>query len=233
MSNELQLTLLGKLEVTQGGVPVTGFAHKKSLALLCYLAVTGRSHTREALAGLLWGEATEANARAGLRKSLTDLRRFVAPHLAITRQQVGLDRERPYWLDVQVFERQVGEALEAKERDGVLTDEDAAALAAAVELYRGDFMAGFYVRRAPAFEDWVLLERERLRLLALQALHTLAAHYAARGAYGEGIAYTSRLLAMAPGQEEVHRQMMSLLALSGQKSGGEHYLGAEDSPQKH
>ncbi len=217
MDDELRLTLLGRVETTRDGVPVTGFAYKKSLALLCYLAVTGRPHTREALAGLLWGETTEANARAGLRRTLADLRRLVAPHLAITRRQVGFDRTRPYWLDVQVFERQVGQALEARERHDALTDEDAAALAVSVELYRGDFMAGFHVRHALAFEDWVLLERERLRLLALRTLHTLAAHYTARGAYGEGIAYTDRLLTMAPEQEEAQRQMMSLLALSGQQ----------------
>lgn len=217
VSDEFQLTVLGKVEMARGGAPMTGLIYKKSLALLCYLAVTGCPHTRETLAGLLWGEATEANALAGLRKSLADLRRFVAPHLAITRQQVGFDRTRPYWLDVEAFERQVGEALETRERDGALTDEDAAALAETVELYRGDFMSGFYVRRAPAFEDWVLLERERLRLLALRALHALAAHCAARGAYAEGIEYTGRVLTLEPGQEEAHRQMMSLLVLSGQQ----------------
>jgi len=216
MDDELQLTLLGKPEVTRGGAPVTDFVYRKSLALLCYLAITGRSHTREALAGLLWGKATEANARAGLRKALADLRRLVAPHVTITHHEVAFNRARPYWLDVEVFERQAGEAMVARERDTALTDEDAAALAAAVELYQGDFLEGFYVRRAPAFEVWVLLERERLRLSALRALHTLASHYTARGAYAQGIAYTGRVLALEPGQEEAHRQMMSLLALGGQ-----------------
>ena len=177
MNNELRLTLLGKLEATRGGVPVTDFAYKKSQALLGYLAVTGQPHPREALADLLWGETTEANARASLRRTLADLRRLVAPHLTITRQQVGFDRTRPYWLDVETFERQVGQALEARKRNGELTNEDAAALAGAVELYRGDLLAAFHVRRAPAFEDWFLLERERLRLLALRALHALVTHY--------------------------------------------------------
>jgi predicted ATPase/DNA-binding SARP family transcriptional activator len=217
MGNELQLTLLGKPGVTQDNTPVTGFAHRKSLALLYYLAVTGRPHSRESLAGLLWGESTEANARAGLRKSLADLRRLVAPHLTITRWEVAFNRARPYWLDVELFTRQAGEAMEARACEVALTDKEADALASAVELYQGDFLEGFYVRRAPAFEEWALLERERLRLFALRALHILAAHYTARGAYAQGIAYTDRVLAMEPGQEEAHRQMMSLLALTGQR----------------
>jgi DNA-binding SARP family transcriptional activator len=211
----LQLTLLGKPGVRRDGAPVTDLAYKKSLALLYYLAVTGQPHTREHLAGLLWGEATEANARGGLRKSLIDLRRWVALHLTITRRQVALDRARPYWLDVEAFERRVDGAID--QGGSALTAEDAASLARAVELYRGDFLEGFHVRRAPAYEEWVLLQRERLRLSMLRALHALAVYYAARRAYGPAIRCVARVLALEPAQEEAHRQMMSLLARSGQQ----------------
>jgi predicted ATPase/DNA-binding SARP family transcriptional activator len=195
---------------------VTGFVYKKSLALLCYLAVTGRSHTRQVLADLLWGEATETNARAGLRKSLADLRKSLGSHLVVSRHQVAFDRECPYWLDVEVFERG-GEIAAARERDGALTDEDAVALAAAVDLYRGDFLADLYVHRALGFEYWCTLKRERLRLLALRMLHTLADHYTARGAYTQAITYVGRVLALEPAQEEAHWHMMSLLALTGRQ----------------
>jgi len=220
MDKELQLRLLGDPRVTLDGVPLAGLAHKKSLALLCYLAVTGRPRSREVLSGLLWGEATEANARGGLRKGLADLRRQVAPHLTITRQQVAFNHESPHWLDVEAFNWRIGEVL--GQRSIPLPDEGAAALAEAVELYQGDFMDGFYVRRAPAFEEWALLERERLRSSVLRALYLLATHYAAYGAYPEAIEYTARVLALAPEQEEAHRQMMSLLALSGQQGAALH-----------
>jgi len=135
----LQLTLLGKPKVSRNDALVTGLVYKKSLTLLYYLAVIGQSHTRAALAGLLWGEATEANARGGLRKSLADLRRWVAPHLIITRRQVAFDRARPYWLDVEVFERRVSEAMGTIERDGALTGEDATRLAGASSCTRTAF----------------------------------------------------------------------------------------------
>ena len=51
-------------------MPVTGFIYNKALALLAYLAVTGRPHSRDALAGLLWGEMPDAAAKANLRKIL-------------------------------------------------------------------------------------------------------------------------------------------------------------------
>ena len=185
MEGVFQLRLLGPVQVERDGEPVGGFESRKALALLGYLAVTGRTHSREALASLFWGETTDANARASLRKLLADLRHEVAPHLIVTRQEIAFDRESPYWLDVEAFERRVRCALER--REGALTAEGAVALAEATELYRGDFLDGFHVRQAPAFEEWVLLKRERLRLSALRALHTLAAHHAAQGAYTQAI----------------------------------------------
>jgi DNA-binding SARP family transcriptional activator/predicted ATPase len=209
MGEELQLALLGNAEVRRAGVPVT-FSSSKALALLCYLAVTGRPHARPALAGLLWGDSPEANARTNLRKALTHLRRLVGPHLSITRQAVAFNREPPYWLDVERFEAKVR---------GASPETDIERLQAAVELYGGDFLEGFYVRQALAFEEWALAERSRLRELALDALHTLAVHHTQRGEIGHAAAidYTTRLLALEPWREEAHRALMRLLARSGQR----------------
>ncbi|NIV28538.1 MAG: hypothetical protein GWN58_03175, partial [Anaerolineae bacterium] len=180
---------------------------RKAMALLCYLAVTGRPHLRPVLVGLLWAEMPEALARNNLSKALTQLRQAVAHHLRITRQEVAFDRGEPFWLDVEAFEQ------------GASTLADIEALQHAVELYRGDFLEGFYVHQSPAFEEWVLAQRARLRELALQALHTLATHHSRRGAAGHATAvqYTTRLLALDPWREEAHRQLMLLLAQSGQR----------------
>ena len=85
---ELRLSLLGQVAIRKNGVPVTGFKSRKTLALLCYLAVTRQSHFRCTLAALLWGELPEANAHMNLRKALESLRHLVGPHLTVTRQTV-------------------------------------------------------------------------------------------------------------------------------------------------
>jgi ABC-type oligopeptide transport system substrate-binding subunit/DNA-binding SARP family transcriptional activator len=195
--------------VRRAGVPVT-FSSSKALALLCYLAVTGRPHARPALAVLLWGDFPEANARNNLRKALAHLRQWVGPHLSITRQAVAFNREPPYWLDVEVFEAGVR---------GASSETDVERLQEAVELYQGDFLEGFYVRQALAYEEWVLAERARLRELALDALHTLAVHHTRRGEAGHPAAlrHTTHLLALEPWREEAHRGLMRLLARSGQR----------------
>jgi DNA-binding SARP family transcriptional activator len=56
MRGQLQPTLLGETTVRQGGELVTGFCSSKARALLFYLAVTGPSHSRAALVGLLWAD---------------------------------------------------------------------------------------------------------------------------------------------------------------------------------
>jgi DNA-binding SARP family transcriptional activator/predicted ATPase len=210
----LHITLLGKLEISLGGVPLTG-RRRKSLALLAYLAVTGKTHRRETLAGLLWGEATEVNANAGLRKVLAELRELLGSYLIVRGRQVSFNRWLPYQMDVEQFEQ--GLAGIGERQAASLSPEDAATLATAVDCYRGDFLAGFYVRHAPAFEEWVTLQRERMRLAAIDGLYTLSAYTYSQGDFERSIHYTRRLLEMEPCQEEAHRQMMSLLALSGQR----------------
>jgi DNA-binding SARP family transcriptional activator len=137
------------------------------------------AHSREELAGLLWGEAGQANARASLRRALADLRQAMDPHMLLGYSEVALDWGLPYRVDVTEFRRGLAQAR--VEWGYALTEDSAAALDQAVALLRGDFLAGFHVHKAPAFEEWVVMERERLHLLALQALHALAHHHAARG----------------------------------------------------
>ena len=78
---ELQLSLLGKLQISLDGAPVRGFASAKAQALLCYLAVTGRPHERESLAALFWGDVPETEARASLRTVLANLRKLVGAQI--------------------------------------------------------------------------------------------------------------------------------------------------------
>ena len=71
--SRLALFLLGPPRIELDGEPVR-IQRRKAVALLAYLAVTGRSHSRDALATLLWPEYDQSSARAGLRVALAALR---------------------------------------------------------------------------------------------------------------------------------------------------------------
>lgn len=188
--------------------PLPALKSHKGWALLCYLAVTGKVHTRSALAGLLWSDSTETKARANLRKVLSQLKGQLPTHLLIDRRTISFNQESYYWLDVAKFEA------------GISQKSDFAQLQEAVALYQGDFLDGFYLPGATLFDEWMLTKRVQLRELALKALRSLAAHNTGHGEVGWGAAidYLTQLLKIEPWHEEAHRELMRLLALSGQRS---------------
>ena len=131
MGQELRVRVLGATELAVDGRPLVGLASAKATALLVYLAVTGTTQSRSALAGLLWSDLPEATARANLRLALTKLRRALPAQLLVTRQTVALDPARPVWVDAVEVERLVAGKPEGEE------------LLAAARLCRGEFLSGF------------------------------------------------------------------------------------------
>jgi DNA-binding SARP family transcriptional activator/predicted ATPase len=204
----LEIYLLGTPKISLNGAPVAGLTSVKAQALLFYLAVTGRSHTRSALAALLWGDVPDAASRASLRKALQQLRRSVTAYLAVEHDTIALRTGTDTWVDVVAFD--------AAFHNGPDSDPDR--LRSAVDLYRGDFLEGFYVRDAADFEDWWLAERARLRERMLGGLHALAQYRAGQGDLPGAIAYIRRLLNIEPWRELAQRNLMTWLAQDGQRS---------------
>ncbi len=99
---ELSLALLGPPVVLCDGRPVT-FDTRKAIALLALLAVTGREHSREQLADLLWPEADSAKGRASLRRTLSVTAAAMGAGLIISRGSVALD-PAAVRVDVREFE---------------------------------------------------------------------------------------------------------------------------------
>ena len=88
----LHLLLLGPPHLERNGQTLEPDT-RKATALLAYLAVTDRFHTRDALAALLWPEMDDTHARAALRRTLSSLKAAVgAGPLYISRDGLGLNR---------------------------------------------------------------------------------------------------------------------------------------------
>ena len=205
----LHLELLGTVQFRLGKTPLTGFTTLKAQALLIYLVVTQSPHSRDELAALLWRDMPEVQAKKNLRNTLPNLRTLVGPYLTITRHTVALNPACPYDSDVEHFRSALAHPQS-------LTDLQA--LKDATALYRHDFLSGFYVRDAPAFEDWMVVEREHLRAIAIDGFLALSALCIEREDYELGLAATQRLLALDPWRETAHQQRMRLLAYTGQRT---------------
>ena len=202
MNDMLTISTLGGLSIRCRDEPVTGFASRKVEALLVYLTCTGRPRPREVVAEMLWEERSQSQALANLRVVLSSLRKHLGPYVTITRDTVALNPDADVWLDAAELERKLS----------------AGQVEEAVALYHGDFLEGFFVRDCPDFEDWAAIEREPLRRLVLDGLCDLVADCLETGEYQSGTRHTARLLELDPLTEESHRQMMRLLANSGQRA---------------
>jgi DNA-binding SARP family transcriptional activator/tetratricopeptide (TPR) repeat protein len=203
----LSLTLLGGFQARLDPGPALSLPTRKSQALLAYLALPlGRAHPRDTLAALLWGGTRETSARASLRQALFAIRRALAPVEGdVLRQNSDTLALVADAVDVDVA------AFECFVADG-----DPETLERAAALYRGDLLSGFALDEAP-FEDWLLLERERLRELAVEGLAKLLAHHRRGGASDAAIATALRLLTLDSLQEPIHRTLMRLYAEQGRR----------------
>jgi DNA-binding SARP family transcriptional activator len=209
MVAQLDLSLLGGVQICRGKEPICGFRSNKAAAMLCYLATTTVPAPRPLIADLFWPDFAESHANDSLRVTLSNLRSVVGSHLIITRYTVAFNPDSPHHLDVREFQEAIkhhgsGDSIERLRR--------------AADLYRGDFLAGFHVQDAPAFEQWASVQQMQLHDLAVRTFHTLIAHYAPQGSAGRALAlnYGSRLLALEPWEESTHQLLMLLLAASGQ-----------------
>jgi DNA-binding SARP family transcriptional activator len=150
------LTLIGSPAVSlPDGGQITPQPGAKELALLAYLTLEPRPHSREALADLLWGESPETEARASLRQALKHLRDSLGGLVESDRRMVWLPE--PVRCDVTEFLR-----LAESEPEAALS----------VEIPR--FLAGFSIRRAPQFDEWVSETRSTLLRQYAGVLATLA-----------------------------------------------------------
>ena len=170
----LQITLLGAMQVQVAGALALQFPTAKVQALLAYLAVEAKTaHPRDTLIGLFWPDFTMDSARQNLRQALFRLRQTISPtYLLVTNQTVQFNAKSDYSLDVTTFTALLTTCHRHAHAELSTCAACVARLQQAVELYHGDFLAGFFLDDSPAFEEWMLLKREWLRREALQAEET-------------------------------------------------------------
>ena len=190
----LELKLLDEFAVRDGAGRPIDIAARKNRALLAALALSpSGSMPREVLAGLLWSDRGEAQARSSLRQALKGLRKDLAEAdeslLSVTHARIGLDLDRVD-VDAVAFQRHAASS-------------EVGALRQAAALYRGDFLADTYIRD-PAFEEWLARQRQRLADLAIKVLEKLSAHETGSARIDIG----KRLIVLDPLRESSQRLLM-------------------------
>lgn len=213
----LELRLFGHSEARYRDLAFVGFPNQQPWLLLCYLVLNhGKLLPREQIATLFWDDGPTELSLKRLRGTLWRLRsllkaRGVSPdnYLLVSDNSLGFSPTGAYYVDTQSFETIVAHHQPVAGRD--LTADAAFELAQAVDLYTGELLEGVY-------EDWCLIERERLNVLYITTLSKLANFHEANGTYESGVAYAAPILEFDETREMIHRQMMRLYWLMGDRS---------------
>jgi len=165
--NQLTIRLFGHIQIEWAGQPVELKA-RKALALLAWLAVDPHAHDRARLAALLWPDADATRTRANLRRTLWTLNQTpIGPWIDATADTVAF-RQADATVDVIRFEALLTAAAAQK-----LTTMPPENVAAAADLYTGDFLADLALYDSDEWDGWARDRRQHYRRQALTALHTL------------------------------------------------------------
>src|SRR6266511_3816427 len=197
----LQIRLLGQFDIRLDGKPVV-IPSPSGQSLLAYLVLTaGTAQRREKIAGTIWPDTSDENARKNLRQELWRIRKAIsAQHLTTADDYLLADeftltfnRDADYWLDVAILERQ---------------ELDPQSLTSSLSLYQGELLPGFY-------DDWIILERERIQAIFESRMEQLleqlvvAERWIAIQEWGE------RWLAFGKAPEPAYRALMLASGVHG------------------
>jgi len=206
-----RLKLLGGFALSRDGAPEAGTLGRRDRALLAYLALfPNRRQPRERIATLLWAHRGGEQARHSLAESLRVLRKALDDEDKAVIVSEGdallLNLERVE-VDAHLFERlAVGGSQDALEQ--------------ARALYAGELLDGLELgtEDTAGFDDWLRVERGRLRELAIAALVKLASLHLAAGHAEQAIAAAQSALRLDPLREEAHRALMRGYAQGGRRA---------------
>lgn len=204
----LRIHLFGGFLLERGHAALPPIASRSGRSLFAHLATNrDRPQQRDLLSGIFWPDLPEGRARRRLSHTLWQIQDVVntpeTSYLDVTTDTLAFDTTTPYWLDVEEFDRIFNMDPTAHPEASEVT-----LLREAVELYRGDFLAGY-------FDDWVIEVQDLYRQRYLKALRRLVNANKSTGAYEEALDFARRLTHHDLLDEEAHREVMRLNFLLG------------------
>jgi DNA-binding SARP family transcriptional activator len=213
-----RLYLFGRFEAVAVSRPVRGLEARKIQELFSYLVLAKkRPIQREQLADRLWPNVDARRCKKYLRQALWQLQKVVADGtrspgqqlLVVDQEWIEINPEADLWVDVVEFERAYELAIAAPA--GEMCPEVRTLVRAAVELYRGELLEGWY-------HNWCLYPRDAYRSMYLALLDALMVDAEASGCWEAGLAYGRRALTVDRANERTYVRMMRLHCRAGNRT---------------
>ena len=193
----VRLRLMGGFSLLDGGVPIS--LPLDAQRVIALLALQGPTLPRSVIAGRLWLESSEDHASGSLRSALWRIGRRTRGIAHADAANVTLDQS--VTTDVEaastLANRVVGRGNPHDPMDGVDPDS-----------LTGELLPGWY-------DDWVTVERERLRQRSVHTLEALARQLAAHGEFARAIDVALVALGVDPYRETAHRALIEIHLTEG------------------
>ncbi len=207
------LQLLGafRLERRHGNtraVEIINLPTRKVQSLLAYLALFPEAHAREKLAALLWGDSSDRAARQSLRVALNALRKTLGDD-AFVGDSFQVQLNPALMLEV--------DAREWKHEGGRMKDESRPMQLSSFILHVKRSESSF-VLLPDFYDEWILQERERLRIQFLELASRVIADLRAASEYPQAIALAQRVLEIDRAHEAAHQHLMFLYVVTGKRA---------------
>jgi DNA-binding SARP family transcriptional activator len=212
----LRILLLGGLQVAYERVRARPDGRKSRDLLALLLLARNRSLPRDVVAEALWPSANATVSRKATRQTLWQLHQALDGddgdrcRLVITDGEwLRINPDRQLWVDRDAYVDAVTPSASTPpaELDEAQLDQ----LASAARLYRGPLLEGCY-------EDWCLVERERLADQHLTTLDRLSVAFQLRGDHQAATRWARELLDLEPAHERTHRRLMLLYYLEDDRT---------------
>lgn len=211
----MHISLFGGLHIDVPGLPISAVMTPRLQSLLAWLILYGgKPQPRERIAGLLWPESSESQARTNLRQLLHHLKRalpsasdlLIGDHFSVSWQ-----RTDSCSIDVVEFEGALARAAQANKKEDV--DVEVEELRQAVRLYVDDLMPSIY-------DSWILSIRLELRDRLSTALRRLAFLMQQQGQFQAAILAAERLVVHDSLRESNYQLLMQLHAANQDRASG-------------
>jgi len=195
----LKLQLLGGFQVTEGGrsIDLPNDAQK----LVAFLALQTREVPRPFAAGRLWLDSDQDRALGNLRSALWRIRQRT--HSLVSCQGDTLGISPDVEIDFQHLNRT---AIMLFHESNTIRDQDLS-----IEPFIYELLPGWY-------DDWTLIERERVRQVSVHALEVIADHLTALGRNPEAVDAALAAIRFDPLRESAHRCLIRIHIREGNRS---------------
>ncbi|MDR3573954.1 MAG: tetratricopeptide repeat protein [Anaerolineaceae bacterium] len=208
----LVIQALGRLQVKTGDHALTNtdWQTQEACDLFYYLLTHPEGLTKEQIGEAFWPESSAAEIKLRFKNSMYRLRHAAGKDIVLFNDETYFfNHYLDYEYDVETFLREISEAQQSES-----PDKKASHLRAALKTYKGSYL--------PEVEEtWVVLERQRLHQIYIDALLELTGLYIEKRQYETALKYCQHALTQDHCLEAAHRLAMRIHAAMGNRAGVE------------